>query len=289
MYSAKRYERLLKAHGINPASPRKNAATKTEEEGEPSTPSKKRKRATARNTTASKEDDEAQASKTPTKRGKKAAKEETAVKEESSDVKDEQDIKEESDSDANVKKESSEGLSTPPSSSSSSQPHPPRPPQPQTPNPGLLTTMATPATPPPTPPKDEDCIILGERRVPVPTSTPVSGSSPAPCSSSSPAAGLMFAAPLAPTQPNFGYHTHTVTAAHHHYHHHALCPHHAANPSCNSQTLTSRSNCSTTGGFASTQRTLTSLGMNQTHWVSAAHLAGQHHTQHQLLHHHGPH
>ncbi|EGS23900.1 uncharacterized protein CTHT_0006090 [Thermochaetoides thermophila DSM 1495] len=180
--AAKRYERLLKAHGINPASPRKNAATKTEEEGEPSTPSKKRKRATARNTTASKEDDEAQASKTPTKRGKKAAKEETAVKEESSDVKDEQDIKEESDSDANVKKESSEGLSTPPSSSSS-QPHPPRPPQPQTPNPGLLTTMATPATPPPTPPKDEDRIILGERRVPVPTSTPVSGSSPAPCSS----------------------------------------------------------------------------------------------------------
>ncbi|KAK3903355.1 hypothetical protein C8A05DRAFT_32895 [Staphylotrichum tortipilum] len=91
--AAKRYERLLKAHNITPATPRKGAAGKEEgDEGvDPGTPvSKKRKRGGAK-AAAAKKDPEAE---TPVKK-------ERAVKKEAKEVK-----TEESSEDAEVKGES---------------------------------------------------------------------------------------------------------------------------------------------------------------------------------------
>ncbi|KAL2171636.1 hypothetical protein VTG60DRAFT_2204 [Thermothelomyces hinnuleus] len=80
--AAKRYERLLKAHNINPTTPRKGAASgnadAAEDGGEPKTPaSKKRKRAAA----TKKEEDE---DETPVKK-ERAVKKELNVKKEESD------------------------------------------------------------------------------------------------------------------------------------------------------------------------------------------------------------
>jgi hypothetical protein len=96
-YSAKRYERLLKAHGITIATPRKGAAAVNNDGGDGDTPaSRKRKRATAaaakRENGANNRDSSEEGAVTPVKRGRRAAvKKERVIKKEES-VDDDEDV-----------------------------------------------------------------------------------------------------------------------------------------------------------------------------------------------------